>query len=61
MTKKWYVREKNSSRYISGEWIFYKHDNIWTDNLTDAKAWRTKKEATAFSSDILKRGEVYGE
>lgn len=61
MTKKWYVREKNSSRYISSEWIFYKHDNIWTDNLIDAKAWRTKKEATAFSSDVLKRGEVYGE
>lgn len=61
MSKKWYVRQKNSSRYISSEWIFYKHDNIWTDNLIDAKAWRTKKEATAFSSDVLKRGEVYGE
>lgn len=61
MTKKWYIREANSSRYVEGDWIYYMFDNKWTNNLTEAKAWKTKKEAAAFSSDILNRGEVYGE
>ncbi len=60
MSKKWYVREKNSSRYVEGDWIYYIQDNIW-GGFAKAKAWRTKKEATAYNLETLKRGEVYGE
>ncbi len=59
MAKKWYVREKNSSRYINSEWIYYYNTNVWGE-LDKAKQWKTKKEATAYCNDILKRGEVYG-
>lgn len=60
MAKKWYVREKNSSRLVEGDWIYYVNDKTWTVNLSDAKAFMTKKEAEAFSSELLKRGEAYG-
>lgn len=57
--KKWYVRQKNSSKHVEGDWIYYVSDRKWTGILSDAKAWRTKREATAFSSE--NGGEVYGE
>ena len=56
--KKWYVRQKNSSRHVEGDWIYYVSERRWTGELTNAKAWRTKKEAIAFISES--GGEVYG-
>jgi len=58
-SKKWYVRQKNSSKHVEGDWIYYVSDRKWTGALSNAKAWRTKKEAIAFSSE--NGGEVYGE
>jgi hypothetical protein len=60
MAKKWHIREKNSSRYVEGDWIYYVQGNIW-GGFEKANYWRTKKEAAAYLTDILKRGEVYGE
>jgi hypothetical protein len=60
MSKKWYVREKNSSRYVEGDWIYYVQGNIW-GGFAKANYWRTKKEATSYLTNILRRGEVYGE
>ena len=63
--KKWYVREVNSSKYVSEPYIYWMEGgesiSTWTAELSRAKAWRTKKEATAFVSEVLHRGEVYGE
>ena len=39
MAKKWYVREKNSSRYINSEWIYYYNTNVWGE-LDKAKIGR---------------------
>ena len=61
MSKKWYVREANSSRWIDGDWAYFMKDNTWTGEKSRAKAFRTKKEATAFASEVLRRGTVYGE
>jgi len=61
MAKKWYVREKNSSKLVEGDWIYYVNDKTWSVDPSSAKAFKTKKEAEAFSSNDLKRGEVYGE
>jgi hypothetical protein len=52
MAKKWYVREKNSSKLVEGDWIYYVHDKTWSVDLSSAKAFKTKKEAEAFSSDV---------
>lgn len=63
-TKKWYVREVNSSRYVSEPYIYWTEGgsiNTWTSDKDRAKAWRTKKEASAFVSEVLHRGEVHGE
>ena len=64
-TKKWYVREFNSSRHVVDSYLYWmeggKTINTWTTDISRAKAWRTKKEATAFISESLHRGEVYGE
>ena len=64
-TKKWYVREVNSSRYVSEPYIYWMEGgesiNTWTSDLSKAKSWQTKTEATAFISESLHRGEVYGE
>jgi len=64
-TKKWYVREVNSSRYVSEPYIYWMEGgesiNTWTSDFSKAKSWQTKKEATAFISESLHRGEVYGE
>lgn len=60
MAKKWYVREKNSSRLVEGDWIYYVNDKTWTVDVSEAKAFKTKKDAEAFSSELLKRGEAYG-
>nr|BAR34359.1 hypothetical protein [uncultured Mediterranean phage uvMED] len=62
--KKWYVREVNSSRYVSEPYIYWTEgENIqtWTSEISKARAWRTKKEATAFISEVLHRGDVHGE
>ncbi len=62
--KKWYVRETNSSRYVSEPYIYWTEgENIqtWTSEISKARAWRTKKEATAFISEVLHRGDVHGE
>ncbi len=59
-TKKWYLREKNSSRYCEGEWIYFVENRIWVDDIYRANTWKTKKAATAFREEIG-RGEVYGE
>lgn len=63
-TKKWYVREVNSSRYVSEPYVYWtegSHIQTWTTEISKARAWRTKKEATAFISEALGRGEVHGE
>tara|TARA_B100001059_G_scaffold223431_1_gene248399 strand:+ start:1226 stop:1426 length:201 start_codon:yes stop_codon:yes gene_type:complete len=64
-TKKWYVREVNSSRYVSEPYVYWTEGEsiqTWTTEITKARAWRTKKEATAFISEALgNRGEVHGE
>lgn len=58
--KKWYLREKNSSRYCKGEWIYFVGNRVWADDVNKANIWNTKKAATAFR-DELGRGQVYGE
>ena len=63
--KKWYVREINSSRWVGEQYLYWmeggKNISNWTTDIYKAKAFRTKKEATAFISETLNRGEVYGE
>ena len=58
--KKWYLREKNSSRYINSEWIYHLVNHDWVDDVTKAKSWKTKKEAMSYC-ELLGRGEVHGE
>lgn len=64
-TKKWYIREINSSRWVGEQYLYWMEGgdtiNTWTTDIYRAKAWRTKKEASAFISESLHRGEVYGE
>ncbi len=58
--KKWYVRDRNSSRHVNGFWIYYLSERTWTTEKDKAESWRTKKAATAFCEELGK-GEVYGE
>jgi len=60
MTKKWYIRRENTSKYIKEPYIYYVGgDDCWSASLDKAKGYKTKKEATALSLEI--EGEVYGE
>ena len=58
--KKWYVRKPNPSKILKGDWIYYTgSDDCWSIDREKAKAFKTKKEAEAFSLDI--DGDCYGE
>lgn len=60
MAKKWYVRKPNPSKILKGDWMYYVGgEDCWTLDRSKAKAFRTKKEAEAFSSDV--DGDCYGE
>jgi len=59
MTKKWYIRKENTSKYIKEPYIYYVGSgDCWTASVDKAKRFKTKKEATALSLEI--DGEVYG-
>lgn len=59
MTKKWYIRKENTSRYIKSDYVYYITETDWTTDISKAKALKTKKEAKALSLEI--GGELYGE
>lgn len=60
MAKKWYIRKPNPSKILKGAWMYYMDDyDCWTLERSKAKAFRTKKEAEALSSDV--DGDCYGE
>lgn len=59
MTKKWYIRKENTSRYIKSDYVYYVSGTNWTMDISKAQAFKTKKAATALSLEI--GGELYGE
>lgn len=58
--KKWYVRKPNPSKVLKGEWMYYVgSEDCWSVDSEKAKAFKTKKEAEAFSLEV--DGDCYGE
>jgi hypothetical protein len=58
-TKKWYVRKPNPSKLLKGDWVYYTGNDTWSIDRQKAKAFRTKRDAEAFSLEM--DGDCYGE